>query len=119
MADADGNCVLPINQALYKNCIGTNMTYTSAGVVQTCSHCDYGYSLDQDNNCKLQCAEGCLKCNELGVCIECDHYRNWWSTSPHNCTNPTFDYYYPNYNSNLLNVAISTLMIGFCILTEW
>jgi hypothetical protein len=44
------------------------------------------------------------------VCIECDHYRNWWSTSPHNCTNPNFDYYNPNYNAMVVNAL--TFMAG-------
>ena len=119
MADAEGNCVLPINQNVLKYCIGTNMTYTSAGVTQTCSQCDYGYSLDPDNNCKLQCAEGCLKCDYKGVCIECDHYRNWWSTSPHNCTNPTFDYYYPNYDAGILKGAFVTVLTGLSLLLAY
>ena len=82
------------------------MTYAAAGVTRICSHCDYGYALDQDNNCKVQCAEGCLKCDENNVCIECDHYRGWWSTSPHNCTNPNFDYYNPDYNAHIIKGMI-------------
>ena len=116
MAGPEGDCTLPVGTN-FGNCIGTNMTYAAAGATQTCSHCDYGYSLDPDNNCKLQCAEGCLKCDQNHVCIECDHYRNWWSTSPHNCTHPTFDYYYPNYRAGILGglaffvVVVSTLFV--------
>lgn len=84
------------------------MTYqANGGVLYECAQCDYGYALDNDNNCKVSCAEGCLKCDEKHVCIECDWYRNWWSTSPHNCTNPDFDYYKPKYDARILKTIFA------------
>jgi hypothetical protein len=116
MAGNDGECTMAVNLATYPNCIGTNHTYATAGVTTTCSHCDYGYALDQDNNCKLSCAEGCLKCDESNVCIECDHYRNWWSTSPHNCTHPSFDYYNPDYSAVLVRTGAVVLGLAVFVL---
>lgn len=118
MADAGGECILPISTGLgISSCIAANMTYTASGVTQVCSQCDYGYALDQDNNCKVSCAEGCLKCDVDRVCIECDHYRNWWSTSPHNCTNPQFDYYNPYYSAAIVKgFTFIALMISTTLL---
>lgn len=101
-ASYNGDCTETIPGNMTGHCTASNMTYTSAGVTYVCAQCDHGYALDHDNNCKVSCAEGCLKCDANHVCIECDHYRNWWSTSPHNCTNPTFDYYNPKYGSSVM-----------------
>lgn len=107
-ANFNGDCTTSIPKNVTGHCTASNMTYNAqGGVIYECSQCDYGYALDPDNNCKVSCAEGCLKCDANHVCIECDWYRNWWATSPHNCTNPTFDYYHPKYNANILKAVVT------------
>lgn len=101
-ASYTGDCTDSVPNNITMHCTATNMTYNAQGVMYECAQCDYGYSLDQDNNCKVSCAEGCLKCDARHVCIECDFYRGWWSNSPHNCTKQGFDYYNPIYGASVV-----------------
>lgn len=109
-ASFEGSCNLTI-PASYQFCTATNTSYGTNEKVTQCSQCDYGYALDSNNVCVPQCTEGCLKC-ENQICVECDFYRSFWMTSPHNCTNTEYQYWGQTRANILAMAGVGILLLG-------
>ena len=124
-ANAQGQCTQTIPKAMtgkWAHCVNANMSYSGnigQSVTQFCAECDYGYALNEMNQCVVSCSEGCMKCNKDHLCEECNWRKGWWSTSPHNCTNPNFNYYdeWNRHEGKILQIfATALFMIGFSFL---